>query len=160
MTTNSLVSYGNLRPAFIGALGVVFGALLKKAENGEPPTILRPVEDVIEFSDSGIWGDEPVDQASAYRIFRVSDFRGDFQLDLKRAPLRSIPAGKGNATSTSDCCIRTKACSTIPRIDRRANHRCGPRRRGRILHFLASAHKRTGASSSGNSRKVDCGASL
>ncbi len=52
-------------------------------------------------------------------------------------------------------------------IDRRANHRCGPGRRGGILHFLASTDaesaafcKRTDASSSGNSRKVDCGASV
>ena len=40
--------------------------------------------------------------------------------------------------ATSSDPARCKAGSTITRIDRRANHRCGPRRRGRILHFLAS----------------------
>ena len=63
--------------------------------------------------------------------------------------------------------LRGEACSTIMVVDRRANHRCGSGRRSGILHFFTSNWpesaafcKRTDASSSGNSRKVDCGASL
>ena len=57
--------------------------------------------------------------------------------------------------------------SKIAVVDRCANHRCGSCRRGGILHFFTSGRperaafcKRTDASSSGNSRKVDCGACL
>ncbi len=91
MMTNSLVSYGNLRPAFIGSLAVVFGFLLEMAKKGDSPLTLHPVEDLIEYSDSGIWGDESSDPLSDFRVIRVSDFKGDFRLDLQRAPLRAIP---------------------------------------------------------------------
>ena len=91
---NSLVSYGKLRPAFIGALGVIFSHLLDRAKSGDIPANLRTVNEVIEFADSGIWGDESVDSETDFRVFRVSDFKGDFQLDLNSAPLRSIPLNK------------------------------------------------------------------
>jgi hypothetical protein len=43
-----------------------------------------------------------------------------------------------NATNTSACRIRSKARSTTRRIDHGANHRCGYRCRGGILHFFTS----------------------
>src|SRR5213082_2824747 len=75
--------------------------------------------------------------------------------------------GECDANSATDFRTGGEACATSTHSDCRADYRCGPGRRRRILHSLASAHadraafcKRTDASSSGNSRKVDCGASL
>jgi type I restriction enzyme, S subunit len=91
---NSFVSYGNLKPAFIGSLAVVFGFLLDAGRKGEDPVTLRSVEDLIELSDSGIWGEEPIDAIADFRVIRVSDFKGDFQLNLNKAPQRTIPESK------------------------------------------------------------------
>lgn len=84
---SSLVSYGQLRPAFIGALGVIFNHLLSSCS----PVKLKRVDELIEFSDSGVWGGESVDPISDYRVFRVSDFKGDFRLNFSSPPYRSIP---------------------------------------------------------------------
>ena len=74
---------------------------------------------------------------------------------------------KATLTAPATSASGGEACSTIMVVDRRANHRCGSGRRSGILHFFTSNWpesaafcKRTDASSSGNSRKVDCGASL
>jgi type I restriction enzyme, S subunit len=87
---SSLVSYGQLRPAFIGALGVIFTRLLSPGSSAK----LKRLDEVIEFSDSGIWGGESVDPISDFRVFRVSDFKGDFQLNFSSPPHRSIPEHK------------------------------------------------------------------
>jgi len=91
---SSLVSYGNLRPAFIGALGVIFGHLLKISRFPNVSCSLKRVDEIIAFSDSGIWGDESIDPDSDFRVFRVSDFKGDFELNLNSPPFRSIPVDK------------------------------------------------------------------
>lgn len=94
MSANSLVSYGNLPAAFVGSLAVIFRFLINNAGNSNVPVTLRPVEDLIEFSDSGIWGDESCDPLTDFRVIRVSDFNGDFRLNLRKAPLRAIPENK------------------------------------------------------------------
>ncbi len=91
---NTKVSYGSLAPAMIGGLGVVVNALLAKARRGEAPISLRKLPDVIEFSDSGIWGGNSVDADVEPRVFRVSDFDGDFKLDHTSAPSRAIAPDK------------------------------------------------------------------
>lgn len=90
----SLVSYGKLRPAFVGILRVIFGDLIRRARNGESPVALKPVEDVIQFGDSGIWGTDSVDPSVEPRVFRVADFEGDFKLSLDSAPYRAIPESR------------------------------------------------------------------
>jgi restriction endonuclease S subunit len=91
---NTKVSYGSLAPAMIGGLGVVVSTLLAKAKRGEAPVSLRKLSDVIEFSDSGIWGDNSLDPDIEPRVFRVSDFNGDFRLDYSSAPARAIAIHK------------------------------------------------------------------
>jgi type I restriction enzyme, S subunit len=91
---NTKVSYGALAPAMIGGLGVVVNALLAKAKRDEAPVSLKRLPDVIEFSDSGIWGDDSIDPEVEPRVFRVSDFNGDFRLDYSSAPPRSITPDK------------------------------------------------------------------
>jgi type I restriction enzyme, S subunit len=91
---NTKVSYGALAPAMIGGLGVVVNALLAKARRGEAPASLRKLPDVIEFSDSGIWGDDSLDPDVEPRVFRVSDFDGDFRLDYSSAPPRAVTPDK------------------------------------------------------------------
>lgn len=88
---NTRVSYGALAPAMIGGLGVVVNALLAKGRRGEAPVSLKRLPNVIEFSDSGIWGDNSLDPDVEPRVFRVSDFDGDFRLDYSSAPPRAIP---------------------------------------------------------------------
>jgi restriction endonuclease S subunit len=90
----SLVSYGNLRPAFVGSLAIIFRFLLDSVAKNDVPGTLRTVEDSIEFSDSGIWGQESTDPETDFKVFRVSDFKGDFRLDFDRAPLRTIQENK------------------------------------------------------------------
>jgi restriction endonuclease S subunit len=91
---NTKVSYGALAPAMIGGLGIVVNALLEKARRGEAPVSLKRLSDVIKFSDSGIWGDNSLDPDVEPRIFRVSDFDGDFRLNYSSAPPRAIAPGK------------------------------------------------------------------
>ena len=91
---NTKVSYGSLPPAMIGALGVVVSALLVKAKRGEAPAMLRTLPEVIEFSDSGIWGADSVDPNVEPRVFRVSDFDGDFKLNYASTPHRAIADDK------------------------------------------------------------------
>src|SRR6266576_2105853 len=62
---------------------------------------------------------------------------------------------------------RSLKLRAITQIDRRASHRIGSCRGGGILHFFTSTHpdraafcKRTDASSSGNSRKVNRGVAV
>jgi len=91
---NTKVSYGNLSPSVIGGLGVVIGTLLRRGAKGETPVEVSSVSDVIEFSDSGIWGEDSLDPAVEPQVFRVSDFRGDFRLDYLSAPARRIDPTK------------------------------------------------------------------
>lgn len=91
---NGRVSYGSLSPAVIGALGIVMNALFSKARRGEAPVRLGHLPDAIEFSDSGIWGDDSVDADVEPLVFRVSDFEGDFCLNYSSAPPRAIPANR------------------------------------------------------------------
>ena len=90
----SLVSYGALPPALVGALGLVFVNLIKHASSGQNEIKMIRVEELVEFSDSGIWGDESVEPESDFQVFRVSDFSGDFRLNYQSAPHRSIPDNK------------------------------------------------------------------
>ena len=86
-----------------------------------------------------------------------TDELGNRELPEKFQQAKATPTAPATPASV-------QGLSTIMHIDRRANHRCGCCAH-RILHFLTSVHpesaafcKRTDASSSGNSRKVDCGA--
>ena len=73
---------------------------------------------------------------------------------------------KATLTAPATCCIRWRSLLDDHGVDRRANHRCGSGRRSGILHFFTSNWPESAAfckrtdSSSGNSRKVDCGASF
>ena len=72
---------------------------------------------------------------------------------------------KKEPTTTGNSRIRRETCSTITRIDRRVGYSCSPTGRCGILHFLASARADRAAftkstRSSGDSRKIDCGASI
>ena len=48
---------------------------------------------------------------------------------------KKFQQAKATLTAPPTSAPVAKACSTIPRIDRRANHRCGPRWRGRFYIF-------------------------
>ena len=98
----SLVSYGALHPSFVGSLQVVFGALFEGAERAELPACLRPIEDLIKFSDSGVWGEESLDPSVDMRVFRVSDFERDFSLDYHSPPYRTIPLKNQQKYQLSD----------------------------------------------------------
>jgi len=87
------VSYGKLRPAFVGALGVIFDTLRRRADGHEGARSCT-VSEITQFCDSGVWGSEATDPANDMRVFRVSDFKGDFQLNLETAPMRSISEDK------------------------------------------------------------------
>jgi restriction endonuclease S subunit len=91
---NTIVSYGSLAPSVIGGLGVVVQTLLKMAVESNSLASLKKLPDVIEFCDSGIWGDNPIGEPDEPHVFRVSDFDGDFRLNYTSAPTRSIPANK------------------------------------------------------------------
>ena len=88
------VSYGSLSPAVIAALDVIVRGLISKGLCGENPITLKKLSELIQFCDSGIWGDESIDPALDPHIFRVSDFKGDFLLDYESAPPRNIPEAK------------------------------------------------------------------
>lgn len=87
---SSLVSYGQLRPAFVGSLAVIFRRLLDLGDRAGAPVQRAALSDAIAYSDSGVWGDESVDPERDVRVFRVSDFDGDFRLNYASAPPRSL----------------------------------------------------------------------
>ncbi len=87
---SSLVSYGKLRPSFIGVLSIIVRSLLTRTSASIDRVKLCTVDELIDFSDSGIWGDVSIDPASELRVFRVSDFKGDFELDYSSPPYRAI----------------------------------------------------------------------
>jgi type I restriction enzyme, S subunit len=91
---NTKVSYGSLAPAMIGGLGIIVRTLNAKASLDQAPVTLKKLPDVIEFCDSGIWGDESLDESVEPRVFRVSDFAGDFRLNYDSAPARSLSKEK------------------------------------------------------------------
>ncbi len=90
---SSRVSYGSLSGAVIGGLDVLVRGLFQAAGT-QPAITLSNLGNLIQYSDSGIWGDEPLDAEIDPRVFRVSDFVGDFALDYGSAPARNIPSDK------------------------------------------------------------------